>query len=148
MKVNVKIVNKSDNLRPIYEHRGDSGVDIRAFIQEPVAIKPNETKLIPTGIKCVIPEGYEIQVRSRSGLCYKHGIVVFNSPGTVDSNYRGDIGVILHNTSNKDFVVQSGDRIAQIVLQQVPTIEWEVINESQLNTSNRGENGFGSSGIK
>lgn len=142
----VKIKTENGVILPKYETSGSAGMDIKAFNPEPIKIWQGETKVIPTGIKLSIPKGYEIQVRPRSGLALKKGITVLNSPGTIDSDYRGDIGVILHNTTNTPFVVQKGDRIAQIVLSKVPSIEWEMVDE--LEETNRGSKGFGSTNIK
>lgn len=141
----VKIVNKSDNPLPSYAHEGDSGMDIRAFIEEPLTINPNETKLVHTGVFVALPKDYEFQVRSRSGLALKSSIHVLNSPGTVDEVYRGEIGIILHNSGEHPFIVNSGDRVAQIVLQYVPKVTWEVVEE--LDDTKRGAGGYGHTGI-
>jgi len=146
-KINVKIVNKSINKLPAYSKVGDAGMDIRS--NNDVDIVAGETVMVPTGLYVQIPEGYEIQVRPRSGLAIKSQITVLNAPGTIDSNYRGEICVILHNAcqvKGSVFHVNLGDRIAQLVLQKVPIINWELVDE--LDESNRGTEGFGDSGIK
>ena len=142
----IKVINKSDNDLPKYETIGSAGMDVRAFLEEPVTLKPLERKLIPTGLFFELPEGYEMQVRPRSGLAYKKGITVLNSPGTVDADYRGEIGVILVNLSNEVFVVETGERIAQLVSakHESPTLT-EV---SEISETVRGEGGFGSTGKK
>jgi dUTP pyrophosphatase len=145
----VKIVNASSNELPQYSKIGDSGIDVRANLPNgPVQIISGERLLIDTGLSVAIPEGYEIQVRPRSGLAYKEGITVLNTPGTIDSNYRGNIGVILmnHNNNIEPFVVKHGDRIAQLVLTPVNGIIWNIVKS--LEDTNRGEDGFGSTGVK
>lgn len=140
----IRIVNRSGNPLPTYATTGSSGMDIRASLTEPVVLQPMERALIPTGIFVEIPDGYEIQVRPRSGLAIKQGITCLNTPGTIDSDYRGEIKVILVNLSGEPQTISSGDRIAQMVLQQVPVISWqavEVINETE-----RGAGGFGHTG--
>jgi len=151
MKVDIKIVNKGRCLNPSYSNPGDAGMDIKANFDDPINsytdIEPGETKLIKTGLFVEIPEGYELQVRSRSGLSLKEGLIVLNSPGTIDSNYRGEIGVILHNISTETKRICLGDRIAQLVLNKVPVINWiNVDNIEALSNSERGEGGFGSTG--
>ena len=140
-----------DVVVPEYKHDGDAGMDIRAYLpnKERISIFPGARALIPTGIKVSIPEGFEIQVRPRSGLAIKNGITVLNTPGTIDSGYRGEIGVVLQNaTSDVEgaFCVEHGDRVAQIVLCPVNKVQWEVVNE--LSGSTRSEGGFGSTGEK
>lgn len=142
----VKVINKSKNALPEYGSIGAAGMDLRADIIEPVVLKPLERKLIPTGLYMEIPAGYEVQIRPRSGLAVKHGITVLNTPGTVDSDYSGNVGVCLVNLSNEDFVVEPGDRIAQMVLAKYETVEWEVVDV--LSKTERGEGGFGSTGVK
>lgn len=142
----VKIVNKSANQYPEYKHFGDSGMDIRSNKNDFI-LNPLERCLVPTGLFLDIPLGYEIQVRSRSGLAINNGIMVLNSPGTVDSPYTGEICVILINLSNTPMQINHGDRIAQMVLQKVEHIEWEYVNEINKDTS-RNESGFNSTGIK
>lgn len=140
----VKVVNKSNHRLPEYKTTGAAGMDVKANISEPVVLKPLERQLIPTGLHLAIPEGYEIQVRARSGLALHNGIGLANGIATIDEDYRGDIGVILINLSNENFVVNPGDRIAQIVLNKVERIEWnEVVS---LEETDRGEGGFGHTG--
>ena len=141
----IKIVNKSGNPLPEYAHMDDSGLDICAFLEEDLIIKPGERALVQTGIYVAIPDGYEFQVRSRSGLALKKGIFVLNSPGTIDAGYRNSIGVILYNSSKDDFTVKNGDRIAQLVLQAVPTVVWQKVES--LDDTERGMGGYGSSGV-
>lgn len=144
--VKVKVLFK-DNCKPVppsYSTFGAAGADIRACITAPVVIKPGERALIPTGLLFEIPEGYEIQVRPRSGLALKHGITCLNSPGTIDSDYRGEIGVILINTGKEDFTVENNDRIAQIVLS--PVMRADFVTTGILSETERGSGGFGSTG--
>ena len=142
----IKIVNKSNNPIPKYESDSSAGLDIRAFIKQSIIIKPMERALIKTGLFIELPKTIEAQVRPRSGLALKHGITVLNSPGTIDADYRGEIGVILINLSNKNFTVESGDRIAQLVISKHESIAWEI--RTQLGNSQRGISGFGSTGLK
>ena len=142
----IKIVNKSNNPIPKYESDSSAGMDIRAFIKQPIIIKPMERVLIKTGLFIELPKIIEAQVRPRSGLALKNGITVLNSPGTIDADYRGEIGVILINLSNKNFTVESGDRIAQLVISKHESIDWEI--STQLGSSQRGISGFGSTGLK
>lgn len=144
MRVDVKKLNQKATI-PSYKHEGDSGVDVHACIDESVVIGPGKTKLIPTGVAFAIPNGFEIQVRSRSGLSLKNGVVVLNSPGTVDAGFRDQIGVIMHNVSDSDFTVNHGDRIAQLVL--CPVVRMVLNEVEELPTSQRGTNGFGSTGV-
>ena len=141
----LKIVNKSNNQLPRYETLLSAGMDVRAFIDNPKVIAPLERTLIKTGLYVEMAKGYEIQVRPRSGLALKKGITVLNSPGTIDADYRGEIGIILINLSEEDFKINSGDRIAQLVVckHEQPVIE-EV---DQISSSERGEKGFGSTGV-
>jgi dUTP pyrophosphatase len=139
------IVNQSNNPLPYYSTEHSAGMDLRAFLTEPVVLQPMERALIPTGLFIEIPEGFEAQVRSRSGLAIKNGITVLNSPGTIDADYRGEVKVILINLSNEPFTVQSGDRIAQMIIAQYEKIAWNEIEE--LSETERGAGGFGSSGI-
>ena len=140
----VKVVNKSNHRLPEYQTAGAAGMDLKADISEPVVLKPGEVQVIPTGLYMAIPEGYEIQVRSRSGLAAKYGIFCLNSPGTLDADWRGNTGVILANFGKNNFVVNPGDRIAQAVLNKIEKIEWEEVSE--LDTTERGEGGFGHTG--
>ena len=142
----VLVINKSNNELPAYETIGSAGLDIRAFIEESITLKPLERKLVKTGLFLEIPLGYEAQVRPRSGFALKNGVTVLNSPGTIDSDYRGEIGVILINLSQENVEIHSGDRIAQLVfasLEQAVWTEVETISETE-----RGEGGFGSTGKK
>ncbi len=143
--ISVRIYNKSINPNPEYAQDGDAGMDIRA--SEPVCVYPGETKIIKTGLYVAIPKGYEIQVRPRSGMSARTNIRVSNSPGTIDSNYRGEIGVIVDNIGNDEYYINVGDRIAQLVLNKVPSIRWyPVENVEALGETNRGAGGFGSTG--
>ena len=142
--VKISVVNKSSFDLPSYQSALAAGLDLRANLSDKVVIYPMERKLIPTGLFIALPEGYEAQIRPRSGLAIKYGITVLNSPGTIDSDYRGEIGIILINLSNERFVVNSGDRIAQMVISKHEQIKWEVLES--LPKSNRGEKGFGSTG--
>jgi len=141
----IKIVNKSKHKLPEYETRLSAGMDLRANIDEPINLKPLERKLIKTGLFIELPKGYEAQIRPRSGLAYKKGISILNSPGTIDADYRGEIGVILVNLSNEDFIVNDGERICQMVISKHETINW--IEVEILETTSRGEGGFGHTGI-
>ena len=143
----VKIIfeNKSDNALPEYAHEGDSGMDVRAFLEEPVVLGPLERRVFPTGLKAIIPDGYEIQVRSRSGMAAKRGIAVLNSPGTVDANFRGEIGVILVNLSNEYQTIEPGERIAQLVVAKVEKADIELTDEVSTNTT-RNDGAYGSTG--
>lgn len=144
--VPVKIINRSANALPSYATDGASGMDVRAHLSEPVTLAPLERKLIPTGLFVEIPLGYEIQVRPRSGLALKQGITCLNSPGTIDADYRGEIGVILINLSAEKQLIQPGDRIAQLVLQQVARTEWNASTE--LSATARSDGGFGHTGLQ
>lgn len=144
--VKIKVVNKGNQPLPIYETVSSAGMDLRANIDSPILLKSLDRKLIPTGLHIALPEGYEAQVRPRSGLAFKKGITVLNTPGTIDADYRGDVGVILVNLSHEDFVVQPGERIAQMIInkfEQAELIEVETLDETE-----RGEGGFGSTGTK
>lgn len=140
----IKIVNQSPNLLPDYSTDLSAGMDLRANLQEEVILKPFERKLIKTGLFIELPKGYEAQVRPRSGLAIKKGITVLNSPGTIDADYRGEIMVILINLSQEDFVIQHGERIAQMVVASHEKVEWESVEE--LEETVRGEGGFGHTG--
>lgn len=131
---------------PEYQTAGAAGMDLYANNNEPILIHPGDRKLIPTGIRLQIPEGYEAQIRPRSGLVLKHGITVLNTPGTIDSDYRGTIGVILHNASNERFFINRGDRIAQMVFAKYERANLVEVQAEQLDDSARGEGGFGSTG--
>ena len=142
----VRIINKSSNSLPNYETLLSAGMDIRAFTEESITIKPLERVLIKTGLYIELNKGYEAQVRSRSGLSLKKGIAVLNSPGTIDADYRGEIGIILINLSNEDFEILSGDRIAQMVISEYERVEWEL--SQSIDKTKRGTKGFGSTGSK
>lgn len=142
--ISISIVNHSGYPLPAYATQGSAGMDLRAAIEEPVALQPQERILIPTGLRIALPEGYEAQIRPRSGLALKQGITCLNSPGTIDSDYRGEIGVILINLSQEIQVIQPGDRIAQMVIHQYTTAQWNELNE--LPDTARGEGGFGHTG--
>ena len=142
----VKIINKSNHPLPSYETISSAGMDIRAYITQPVIIRPMQRAIIKTGLFIELPLGTEAQVRPRSGLAIKKGVTVLNSPGTIDADYRGEVGVILVNLSNDDFEVENGARIAQLVLAKHEQAQWQQV--SQLSVTNRSEGGFGSTGIK
>ena len=144
--MNVKIINKSKHTLPSYETTASAGLDVRANIDEPITLKPLERTLVKTGLFMEIPVGFECQVRPRSGLALKKGVSVLNAPGTVDADYRGEVGVILINLSNKNFVVEDGERIAQLVFAEVKQATWNEVIE--LTETDRGEGGFGSTGVK
>ena len=144
--MNVKIINKSSHELPVYETGSSAGMDIRANITEAVTLKPLARTVIKTGLFIELPVGYEAQIRPRSGLAAKKGITVLNSPGTIDADYRGEIGVILVNLSNEDFVIENGERIAQMVISRHEHISWKEVDE--LETTSRGKGGFGSTGTK
>lgn len=142
----VAVINTSQNNLPAYETLSSAGMDVRAALNEAVTLQPLERKLIPTGLFLEIPHGYEVQVRPRSGLAYKNGVTVLNAPGTIDADYRGEVGVLLVNLSNEPFTIASGDRIAQLVVAKVEQIIWKPTD--QLSETLRGEGGFGSTGKK
>lgn len=149
MKVKVKVYNKSDNPLPSYETENAAGMDLRAYLgdADSVLIWPDERVLIDTGLYIELPEGYEAQVRPRSGPALKKGITVLNSPGTIDADYRNAIGVILINHGNEIVEIKNGDRIAQLVISEVPKVEWQnVLSREELSSTNRGLGGFGSTG--
>ena len=142
----IRIYNKSTNPLPAYASTYSAGMDLRANLEEPVVLRPLQRKLIPTGLYIALPEGYEAQVRPRSGLALKRGITVLNTPGTIDADYRGEIGVVLVNLSQENFVVNDGERIAQMVIarhENADFIEVEVLDETE-----RGEGGYGHTGVK
>jgi len=142
--MHVEIINKSNNPNPQYQTDASAGMDLMAYLEKPIKISPGEFKLISTGIYIKIPKGHEAQVRPRSGLALKNGITVLNSPGTIDSDYRGEIGVILINHSKVDFEIKSGDRIAQLVFAKYE--KFTLKNVKKIDSSLRGEGGFGSTG--
>lgn len=143
--MNVKIINKSQHELPAYETGSSAGMDLRANITEAVTLKPLERAIIKTGLFIELPVGYEAQVRPRSGLAAKKGITVLNSPGTIDADYRGEIGVILVNLSNEEFTVQNGERVAQMVISRHEHITWKEVDT--LEETSRGAGGFGSTGV-
>ena len=142
----IKIINNSQHELPNYETIASAGMDLRANLVEPITLKPLERAIVKTGLYIELPIGYEAQVRPRSGLAAKKGITVLNSPGTVDADYRGEIGVILVNLSNENFVVENGERIAQMIIAKHERAEWAEVKE--LGQTSRGEGGFGSTGTK
>ena len=142
----VSVKNQSNFDLPTYATKASSGVDLKAVVDSPVTLEPMERRIIHTGLKIALPEGYEAQIRPRSGLAAKFGITVLNSPGTIDADYRGEIGVILVNLSNTSFTIHPGDRIAQLVVAKFEQIDWLPMDE--LSDTKRGEGGFGSTGKK
>ena len=142
----IKIINTSSHALPNYESIASAGMDIRANIEAPITLKSLERTIVKTGLFIELPIGYEAQVRPRSGLAAKKGITVLNSPGTVDADYRGEIGVILVNLSQDDFVIENGERIAQLIIAKHERAEW--IEVTELSETSRGEGGFGSTGVK
>lgn len=143
-KLNVKIVNKSNNNLPEYSTLASAGMDVRAYIDKDITLKSMERIIVPTGLFIELPVGYEAQIRPRSGLAIKHGISVLNSPGTIDADYRGEIGVILANLSSEDFAIKSGDRICQMVVASHESVEWQSV--ADLSQTQRGNGGFGHTG--
>lgn len=142
----VKIINNSSHELPHYETEASAGMDIRANISEAITLKPLERCVVKTGLYMQLPMGSEAQVRPRSGLAAKHGITVLNSPGTIDADYRGEIGVILVNLSNEDFIIKDGERVAQLIIAKHERISWE--KTDSLDDTKRGTDGFGSTGTK
>lgn len=142
--MNVEIINKSKHALPKYESTGAAGMDLRANIDATIVLKPLERTIVKTGLFIALPEGYEAQVRPRSGLAAKFGVTVLNAPGTVDADYRGEVGVILVNLSNDDFTIEDGERIAQLVIAKHEQANW--IEVSELSSTERGAGGFGSTG--
>ncbi len=141
----INIINHSDNPLPAYQTAQSAGMDLHAWLKEPVTIAPGERRMIGTGLHIALPAGYEAQVRPRSGLAFKNGITVVNSPGTIDADYRGEIGIVLINHGNDAFTINSGDRIAQMVIAQYSQAVWEPVKE--LDSTARGEGGYGHSGM-
>ena len=141
----VKIVNHSPYPLPSYATSGSAGMDLQAFLEAPITLQPMERTLVPTGLYLELPEGYEAQIRPRSGLAIKRGLTMLNSPGTIDSDYRGEIKCIVVNLSGQQQVIEPGERIAQIVIARYEQIRWEEVSE--LGTSQRGAGGFGSTGV-
>lgn len=142
----IKVINKSHHPLPQYQTPLSAGLDLRAVLEEPISLKPLERKLIPTGLYIELPEGYEAQVRPRSGLAFKHGLTVLNSPGTIDADYRGEVKVLLVNLSNDVFKIEDGERVAQLIVAKHETVEWEPVEE--LSSTERGAGGYGSTGKK
>jgi dUTP pyrophosphatase len=143
-KIKVRIINQSSNGLPGYATNGSAGMDVRADLEEPILLKPMERRLVPTGLFIELPEGYEMQVRPRSGLAIKHGITCLNSPGTIDSDYRGEVKIILINLSGEDQTIQHGDRIAQLIVGRAEQVSWELVKV--INSTERNEGGFGHTG--
>ncbi len=144
--VKIKVVNAGRQPLPQYATSQSAGMDLRADIEIPVTLRPMERRLIPTGLHIALPVGFEAQVRPRSGLALKHGITVLNTPGTIDSDYRGELMVLLVNLSNEDFIVNAGERIAQMVIARHETAVWEPVEV--LDATERGEGGYGHTGVK
>jgi len=144
-KIKIKIINRSGNALPEYATPASAGMDIRACLDQPVVLGPMERTLIPTGLRVQLPQGYEIQLRPRSGLALKNGITLVNTPGTIDADYRGEIGVILINMSDVPYTINDGERICQMVITDFTHAEWERVNE--LDDTVRGEGGFGHTGV-
>ena len=141
----IRIINNSKNSLPAYETMHAAGMDLRADVEETVTLKPMERKLIPTGLHIELPEGFEAQIRPRSGLAFKHGIGIVNSPGTIDADYRGEIKVLLINLSNEPFEVNGGDRIAQMIVARQEKVNWQEVEI--LNETSRGAGGYGHTGV-
>ena len=144
--IQVKVINKGKQPLPAYATEQSAGMDLRADIEQPMTLKPLERRLIPTGLHIALPQGYEAQVRPRSGLALKHGITVLNTPGTIDADYRGEIGVVLVNLSNEDFVVNPGERVAQMVIAKYEQAVLQTVDT--LDETERGEGGYGHTGVK
>ncbi len=144
--IQIKVVNRGHQQLPVYATPQSAGMDLRANIESPIMLHPMERRLIPTGLHIALPEGYEAQVRPRSGLALKHGLTVLNSPGTIDADYRGEIGVLLINLSQEDFVINDGERIAQMVIARHEQADFVVVEE--LDQTERGEGGYGHTGVK
>ena len=144
--MNIKIINKSNHELPNYETSASAGMDLRANLSESITLQPLDRKIIPTGLFLELPIGIEAQVRPRSGLAAKKGVTVLNAPGTIDADYRGEVGVILVNLSNEPFTIENGERIAQMVIAQHERADWSLVDS--LSETARGEGGFGSTGVK
>ncbi len=144
--IQVKVVNRGHQQLPAYATPQSAGMDLRANIEAPITLHPMERRLVPTGLHIALPEGYEAQVRPRSGLALKHGLTVLNSPGTIDADYRGEVGVLLINLSQEDFVINDGERIAQMVIARHEQADFVVVEE--LDQTERGEGGYGHTGVK
>lgn len=144
--VQIKVINKGHQELPAYATPQSAGMDLRANIESPITLRPLERKLIPTGLYIALPEGYEAQVRPRSGLALKHGLTVLNAPGTIDADYRGEVGVVLVNLSQDDFVINDGERIAQMVIARHEQAAFVVVDE--LDETERGAGGYGHTGVR
>jgi len=144
--IEVKVINKGRQPLPAYATKQSAGMDLRANIDEPVVLRPMERRLIPTGLFIALPEGFEAQVRPRSGLALKRGITVLNSPGTIDADYRGEVGVLLINLSQEDFTIEAGERIAQMVIARHEQADFVLVSE--LDETERGAGGYGHTGVK
>ncbi len=144
--VKVKIVNRSSNALPAYGTSESAGMDLRAWLSEPIVLQPLQRALVPTGVSIELPHGYECQIRPRSGLALKKGVTVLNTPGTIDADYRGEIGVILINLSNEPFTIENGERICQMIVSQYSKVEWSEVEV--LGDTERGAGGFGHTGVK
>jgi dUTP pyrophosphatase len=144
--IQLAVINESPYELPVYATASSAGLDLKAALDQAITLRPLERKIIGTGLKIALPEGYEAQVRPRSGLAAKHGLTVLNAPGTIDADYRGEIGVILVNLSNKAVEINPGERIAQLVVAQYTQVDWQVVEA--LDSTDRGEGGFGSTGKK
>lgn len=144
--IKIKVVNRGHQQLPAYATPQSAGMDLRANLEAPITLHPMERRLIPTGLHIALPEGYEAQVRPRSGLALKHGLTVLNTPGTIDADYRGEIGVVLINLSQEDFVINDGERIAQMVIARHEQGDFVVVEE--LDETERGEGGYGHTGVK
>ena len=142
--IKVKIINRSHHALPAYATEGSAGMDIRAYVKHPIVLQPLERVLVPTGLYIELPIGYECQIRPRSGLALKHGITIANSPGTVDSDYRDEIGIIVINLSKEPYVIKDGERICQMVIAPYQRVEWDQVEV--LDDTDRGDGGFGHSG--
>jgi dUTP pyrophosphatase len=143
--MNIRIINRSKNNLPAYETVHSAGMDLRADLESPIRLNPMERKLIPTGLHIELPEGFEAQIRPRSGLAFKHGISIVNSPGTIDADYRGEIKVLLINLSNEPFEINTGDRIAQMIVSRHEKVNWQEVEV--LNETTRGAGGYGHTGV-
>lgn len=144
-RLKVKIINKSGNPLPSYETPSAAGMDVRACTREPITVQPMQRVLVPTGLRVQLPQGYEMQIRPRSGMALKHGITLANTPGTIDADYRGEIGIIVINLSDQPYVINDGDRICQMVIKQYSHVEWEEVDS--IDETVRGEGGFGHTGV-
>ncbi len=144
--MNVKVINNSPHPLPSYETTGSAGLDLRAWLPEPVELKPLERRLVPTGLFIELPAGYEAQIRPRSGLAVKKGLTLLNTPGTIDSDYRGEIKIIMVNVSDVPQIIENGERIAQMIISRYEQITWQLTNE--LESTDRGAGGFGHTGVK